>query len=56
MPRTMELRFAKEKNHGELPKTKKIWFIILKNRKNDGNILKTIEVFEQIYNFRTLIY
>ena len=28
--RTIELRFTKEKKHGRLPKTKKLWFIMEK--------------------------
>ena len=43
----MELRFTKEK-HGRLQKTKKLWFIMLKNM--------VIYAFQQFYTFRTLIY
>ena len=38
IPRTMELRFTKEKKHGRLPKTKKLWFIM--EKKNYGNTPK----------------
>ena len=54
LPKTMELWFTKEKKHGSLPKTKKLWFII--EKKTYGNMPKIIEIFEQIYSCRTLIY
>ena len=41
-----------DKNHGELPKTKRLWLIM----ENTMEIYQNNWSFGQIYSFRTLIY
>ena len=44
--------YEQKKNHGRLPNTKKLWFIMEK----DMEIYQNNWCFEQTYSFRTVIY